>query len=50
MTRDERLKDIQDHPKKHHHDFDGLSACCVVDGAFDLQLMDAHPALGYNGG
>ena len=50
MTREERLQDIKQNPKNHKHDHSGLVACCMVDGALDFQLMDAHPALGFNGG
>ena len=50
MNRKEKLQDIQEHSERHHHEFDGLSRCCMVDGAIDLMLMEAHPALGRNGG
>jgi len=50
QTNDEKLKHIRDHPEQHYHDFGGLTACCTVDGALVLQLMDAHPSLGSNGG
>lgn len=45
-----KLKDIQERPERHHHDFFDLQACCVVNGSFDPLLMEAHPALGRNGG
>jgi hypothetical protein len=50
MTRDEKLKDIREHPENHMHDFDGLQRCCFINGALDLALMEEHPAHGYNGG
>lgn len=48
-----RLKDIKDHPERHRHDFGGLQVCCMVDGALDMMLMEAHGQyvdLGTNGG
>lgn len=42
MNRNERLKDIKDHPERHRHSFGALQACCFVDGALDMRLMDAH--------
>lgn len=45
-----RLKDIQEHPEKHHHDFTGLRNCCIINGSIHIHLMDAHPELGRNGG
>ena len=50
MTTKERLEDIKNNPQNHRHDFDGLIQCCLVDGAIDYQIIDAHPAIGYNGG
>jgi hypothetical protein len=48
---EDKLKDIREHPERHRHDFDALAACCVVDGALDMRLMDAHEGLsGHNGG
>ncbi len=47
------LKDIKNHPENHHHDFGGLQVCCMVDGALDTLLMQAHQdyaPVGYNGG
>ena len=41
-ARNEKAKDIREHPERHQHDFAGLNACCMVDGACDLSLMDAH--------
>lgn len=50
MTDSEKLKDIQEHPEKHLHDFNSLTTCCMVDGAFAIRLMDAHAGLaGWNG-
>jgi len=51
--REEKLLDIKNHPEKHKHDFDGLTECCVFEGAIDLSIMDAHSKyvdLGTNGG
>ena len=45
-----RLQNIKDHPENHQHDFSGLTSCCMVNGAFDPLLMEAHPELGRNGG
>lgn len=50
MTRDEKLKDVREHPERHRHEFPELQSCCMVNGAIDLMLMEEHPALGYNGG
>jgi hypothetical protein len=53
MTREEKLKEIKEHPERHRHTFDGLQACCFHGGALDLQLMEAHEthaSLGTNGG
>lgn len=50
MTTEERMADILNHPENHHHDFRELMICCMVDGAVNPLLMDAHPAIGYNGG
>ena len=50
---DLKLKDIQEHPENHRHAFGELSACCMVGGALDLSLMEAHSKyvdLGTNGG
>ena len=51
MTHDEKLADIRQNPDKHRHDFDDLRACCMVNGALSLDLIDAHSGLlGSNGG
>ncbi|MBI2633080.1 MAG: hypothetical protein HYW78_01680 [Parcubacteria group bacterium] len=53
MTHDEKISDIRDHPENHRHNFEGLTACCMRDGAIDLSIMEAHSQysdLGTNGG
>lgn len=53
MTRQEKLKHIQEHPELHKHNFGELQQCSVVDGAIDLSLIDAHSQyvrMGTNGG
>jgi len=53
MTASEKIADIQAHPEKHKHDFDDLTACCMVNGCLDTSVMDAHQAyvdMGSNGG
>ena len=50
MSYEAKLKDIQEHPDRHRHDFYDLTACCMVNGSLDGQLLEEHPALGYNGG
>lgn len=52
MTFEEKLEDIKKHPENHRHDFAGLQACCMVDDAVDLKLIEAHEVfapLGSNG-
>lgn len=44
-TIDDRLKDIKDNPEKHRHDYTGLIACCMHNGAIDTMIMDAHEGL-----
>ncbi|MFH1047286.1 MAG: hypothetical protein V1738_03190 [Patescibacteria group bacterium] len=45
------LKDIEENPDNHCHDFGELSLCCLIDGVFEPSLMDAHQELfGSNGG
>ena len=51
--REEKVKDIKEHPENHKHDFGGLQMCCWYEGSIDLQLMDMHSEhvdLGRNGG
>lgn len=53
MTTKEKLADIKKHPENHKHDFNDLQTCCLIDGAIDLSIMDAHSKyvdLGTNGG
>jgi len=53
MDLSEKLKDIEEHPDRHHHSWKDLQACCMVDGAISFQIMDAHPKMigsGGNGG
>lgn len=54
MTISEQLvQQIKLYPEKHKHDMNELIACCMVDGAVDLSLMEAHQKyvnLGTNGG
>lgn len=52
-TTEQVLKDLQDHPEKHLHNFNELYQCSTIDGALDPQLLDAHGKyinLGTNGG
>lgn len=53
-TYEERLEDIKKCPENHlHGDFGALVACCLINGAIDLSLMEAHSKhglLGSNGG
>jgi len=39
---DDKLKDIQEHPKNHQHDFEGLVRCCTTGVGIDSRLMEAH--------
>ncbi|KKR09967.1 MAG: hypothetical protein UT37_C0007G0018 [Parcubacteria group bacterium GW2011_GWA2_39_18] len=51
-THEEILKDIEEHPENHIHDFYGLSNCCLVEGVIDVSLIEAHSKfvnLGTNG-
>lgn len=52
MTAREKLDDIKKNPNNHMHTFDELTLCCMVDGAFDCMLMEAHSDIGIgdNGG
>ena len=38
----EMVEDIKQHPEKHHHDFVGLERRCLIEGAMDLRVMEAH--------
>lgn len=42
MTREEKLKHIQEHPEQHLHSFEDLMFCCLVNGALDLSVQQAH--------
>jgi hypothetical protein len=54
MTKaEEKIKDIKENPNDHRHTFAQLQHCCIIDGAIDLSVMDAHSKyvnLGTNGG
>lgn len=41
-TEESALKDIQEHPERHRHDFNGLQSCCIINGALSTLLMEAH--------
>jgi hypothetical protein len=46
MDATEVLEHIRLHPEEHwHYDTAALSDCCIVDGAVDLTLVDAHSRL-----
>lgn len=48
-----KVQDIKDHPERHRHDFSGLTSCCMVDGALDSRVQEAHSryaSFGANGG
>lgn len=45
MTRTEILQEIRDAPEKHRHTYDDLQKCCIVNGALDVGLVDAHSGL-----
>lgn len=50
---EEKIKDIKENPENHKHSFEELQACCFIDGAIDIMVMDAHSEyvdLGTNGG
>lgn len=52
-TKESVLQEIKDHPEWHRHDFNGLTACCLINGAVDVSLMEAHSQyadIGINGG
>ena len=53
ITVEERIEHIEKHPEDHQHTFSELSGCCLVDGAVDSRLIDAHgwfDFAGENGG
>lgn len=53
MTLEQNLEDIRNNPQNHKHRHDELVACCMIDGAVDIRLMEAHSEcvdLGENGG
>jgi len=53
MTRQEKLKEIKEHPERHRHTFEVLQGCCFHDGALATQIMEAHEqhaCTGRNGG
>lgn len=53
MNREEKLEDLKKNPQNHRHDYNGLVSCCMINGAIDLSLMDAHSQyvdMGTNGG
>lgn len=53
MTDIEKSVDIKERPEKHRHNFTDLIACCTIDGALDMELMELHQmyaSTGQNGG
>lgn len=54
MDREERKREIIEHPERHRHSFSELQRCCMVEGgALDMGLVEAHSTaapLGRNGG
>ena len=52
-TAEKVLEDIKKNPKNHRHNFSELSACCIIDGIIQAELIEAHAKyvdLGRNGG
>jgi hypothetical protein len=49
---DRILKEIKETPDNHRHeDLNALTSCCMINGAIDLAVMQAHEGLcGENGG
>lgn len=45
------LEEIKARPELHRHlDLNDLTRCCMIEGAIDLRLMEAHEGLlGTNG-
>lgn len=39
---EEKLQDIKERPEKHHHNFEELQTCCIINEALSLALLDAH--------
>lgn len=52
MNYKEKILDIRAHPEQHQHaDLNELTQCCLINGALDLAVMEAHEGLqGRNGG
>jgi hypothetical protein len=43
MTHTELLNDIRENPDKHKHpDLNALTACCMLGGAIDAMVWEAH--------
>lgn len=43
MTHEERIRDVRAHPERHRHrDMNDLTACCMVDGAISIAILEAH--------
>ena len=52
-TAEDVIRDIREHPERHRHDFAGLQACCMLNGALHLSIAEAHEqyaSMGTNGG
>jgi len=44
IAHEQTLKNIQENPWGHcHGSYDDLLLCCVIDGVFYPDLMEAHP-------
>jgi hypothetical protein len=39
------LRDIKEHPENHRHDFAGLQNCCIINGALNALLVEAHEGI-----
>lgn len=53
MNKQERLQNILNNPLDHKHSYKELIHCCMVDGAVDIELIEAHSIgldMGSNGG
>lgn len=44
-TAAEIIREIKEHPERHRHDFVSLQQCCMIDGALDLAVMEAHEGI-----